>query len=562
MNSSSDIPNSPPESIPARTIQNYFYCPRLMYFQFVEKVFVPSPETIEGDRVHSRVDRPTNMPDFPEDIFNPEKTIHRSLYLASDKIGVHGVVDLVEKTDEDEIAVVDYKRGTKRRDENGNLMAKEADEIQVRVYALLLEENDIHPEKGFVFYANERVKIPVDISPAKLAEIPSIVSKVRSVAAGKMPDPLRDDLRCLYCSLYPVCLPNETAFWRNQSPLPPSATPPIAGNPDGEFIIVQDPRAYISKKRDMFVISLNGEIVSKHPQARVKNISLYGAPQFSTQVLQACLEKDIPISFFSPAGRYLGTLATPRVSGLDARAGQYNTASSETRSTAIAARMIQGKINNQRAFLMRNASDLDKDSLDQIARMKNIAEKARSRQELTGIEGKAAAVYFASFDKMIKSDDEAFRFKERNKRPPRDPVNSMLSLGYSVLSSEIAGICYEIGLDPACGILHAPRYGRMALALDLMEEFRPLIVDSVAVSLVNRGEVSPSDFIFSSKGCNLNANGRKAFWKAYFKRMNTETTHPEFKYKMTYRGLLEIQARQLWRIFRGDAEEYFPILTR
>ena len=150
----------------------------------------------------------------------------------------------------------------------------------------------------------------------------------------------------------------------------------------------------------------------------------------------------------------------------------------------------------------------------------------------------------------------------RNRRPPLDPVNARLSLGYSILSSEIAGICSAFGLDAACGLLHAPRFGRSALALDIMEEFRPLIVDSVVISVINRNAVDLGDFIFSSQGCSLKKTAHHAFWSAYTRRMSEELIHPTFGYRMSYRRLIEIQIRQLWRIFRGDCATYFPVITR
>ena len=155
-----------------------------------------------------------------------------------------------------------------------------------------------------------------------------------------------------------------------------------------------------------------------------------------------------------------------------------------------------------------------------------------------------------------------FSFTERNRRPPRDPLNALLSQGYSILSKELTGICHAVGLDPFLGFYHQPRYGRPALALDLMEEFRPLVADSVAISLLNRGELTVSDFSRSASGCFLRENGRRVFWEAWFRRLDTEVTHPQFGYAMSYRRMLEVQARQLWRFVRGEAVEYFGFTTR
>jgi CRISPR-associated protein Cas1 len=164
---------------------------------------------------------------------------------------------------------------------------------------------------------------------------------------------------------------------------------------------------------------------------------------------------------------------------------------------------------------------------------------------------------------MLKQTDAwKFDWRGRNRRPPRDPVNAMLSLGYSVLAKELTGVCHAVGLDPFLGFLHQPRYGRPALALDLMEEFRPLTADSVAISLINRGELGPEDFINSANGTFLNDNGRRRFWEAWFRRLDTEVSHPEFGYKMAYRRMLEVQARQLWRFLRGEAAGYHGFTTR
>lgn len=163
---------------------------------------------------------------------------------------------------------------------------------------------------------------------------------------------------------------------------------------------------------------------------------------------------------------------------------------------------------------------------------------------------------------MLKDQPWSFDFAGRNRRPPRDPVNAMLSLGYSMLAKELTGVCHTVGLDPFLGFYHQPRYGRPALALDLMEEFRPLIADSVAISLINRGEIADGDFIRSTRGCALNDQGRRRFWEAWFRRLDTEVSHPEFGYKMSYRRMLEVQTRQLWRVVRGEAPRYHAFTTR
>lgn len=211
---------------------------------------------------------------------------------------------------------------------------------------------------------------------------------------------------------------------------------------------------------------------------------------------------------------------------------------------------------------MRNG-DPPRNVLFELAHLRDIAPLARTDTELLGIEGAAANLYFQQFPTMLKERAAwAFDFAGRNRRPPRDPVNALLSFGYSILAKELAGVCHAVGLDPFFGFLHQPRYGRPALALDLMEEFRPLIADSVTLSLINRGELDAGDFIHSANGTSLNERGRRTFWSAWFRRLDTEVTHPEFGYKMSYRRMFEVQARQLWRHVRGDAAGYYGFTTR
>jgi CRISPR-associated protein Cas1 len=211
---------------------------------------------------------------------------------------------------------------------------------------------------------------------------------------------------------------------------------------------------------------------------------------------------------------------------------------------------------------MRNGDVPDR-VLQLLAGFRDAAPGARDLTELLGIEGNAAALYFEQFESMLKQREEwQFDWHGRNRRPPRDPVNALLSLGYSMLAKELTGVCHAVGLDPFLGFMHQPRYGRPALALDLMEEFRPLIADSVAISLFNRNELALSDFVRSAAGTFLTDTGRRPFWEAWFRRMDAEVSHPEFGYKMAYRRMLEVQARQLWRFVRGEAAAYHGFTTR
>ena len=331
---------------------------------------------------------------------------------------------------------------------------------------------------------------------------------------------------------------------------------------EGEVIVVQDARAYLSKHGDQVHITRDGQIVSKHPLGQVRSIYLLGAIQMSTQLIHACLEDSKDIAYFAPSGRFLGLLRGLPASGVDARLGQYRLFQDNDTCLDLAREIVRGKIHNQRVFLMRNG-DAPEPDIEQLRSLRDSAGKAQDMTSLLGIEGRAAALYFSSFGSMIKDSKMSdFSFSERNRRPPRDPINALLSLGYSMLAKELTGVCHAVGLDPFFGFYHKPRYGRPALALDLMEEFRPLTVDSLAISLINRGEIAAPDFICSANGCNLNEHGRRAFWQGWFRRLDDEITHPVFRYRMSYRRMFEVQARQMWRYLRGEAKAYTAFTTR
>lgn len=560
----------------------------------------------------------------------PEGARLRSLRLESEALGIVGVMDLVEGG-ADGAEIVDYKKGSARRNREGEREARETEMIQVGAYALLLQEQGVKVAGAKIYYAAEKRHVPVEINEALLDKVRQTIAEAKQLAnSGKCPPPLKNDPRCLGCSAYPVCLPNESFWWarRRNTPVadgqlnfgfiaqsedavrdrilealdfaaesgsarasraggrapaddefpdasdgaskatregaraPLTLQPPRPEGDDGEILVVQTPGAMIGQRGDELIVSVKGEDMRKLPGQQVRAIYCYGAVQLTAQAVTTCLELGIDVSYFSPAGRFLGMLGGLPASGVDARRGQYRLFELPNVRLQLAREIIRAKIHNQRVMLMRNGDVPDRVT-HLMAGFRDATESARDLTALLGIEGSAAALYFEQFESMLKQrDDWKFDWRGRNRRPPRDPVNALLSLGYSMLAKELTGVCYSVGLDPFLGFMHQPRYGRPALALDLMEEFRPLIADSVAISLINRGELGPEDFIKSANGTFLTDKGRRPFWEAWFRRLDTEVSHPEFSYKMAYRRMLEVQARQLWRFVRGEALTYHGFVTR
>lgn len=204
-------------------------------------------------------------------------------------------------------------------------------------------------------------------------------------------------------------------------------------------------------------------------------------------------------------------------------------------------------------------------TLRDLARLSEQARRASSLPSLLGVEGAAAARYFGCFPQMLKGSESGhaeFQTEGRNRRPPTDPVNAMLSFGYALLTRAFVVALTAVGFDPYRGFFHQPRYGRPALALDMMEPFRPLVVDSTVLTAVNNGEVRPTDFVESPLGTNLSDTGRKRFIATFERRMAQEISHPLFGYRVEYRRLLEIQARLLGRFLTGEIPDYPNFVTR
>jgi CRISP-associated protein Cas1 len=548
--------------MPVRRLHNFLYCPRLFYLQWVEDLFVENAETTSGSAVHKRVDDPSHLRDKYLDL--AERAALRSISVESEALGLTGVVDLVEDTGNGR-ELLDYKRGAPHRDANGDPFAKENDAAQIAAYVMMLREQGIEIVRASIYYASERRRVPVPLTLELQASTLEAIRAARELATtATCPPPLRDDPRCLHCSAYAVCLPNESGYWAGiESDPPQDKEPPRPHGDEGEILVVQNPRAYIGRKGGELTVSLEQETVSRHPLEQLQAVYLYGAVQISTQALHGCLERSISVAYFSPAGRFIGMTGGLPASGTDARRGQYRLHEEAGLRAKLAARILSAKIHNQRVMLMRNG-DAPKAVLVRLASLRDeAADRVRSLEILRGIEGMAAALYFEWFGTMLKGTAfENFDFNGRNRRPPKDPVNALLSQGYSILAKELTGICHAVGLDPFLGFLHQPRYGRPALALDLMEEFRPLIADSVAISLLNRREVDVGDFVCTTRGTFLGNEGRRQFWRAWFRRMDTDVSHPDFGYKMSYRRMLDVQVRQLWRFCRGEATDYRPFTTR
>ncbi len=575
-----------PDYMPARMVNEFVYCPRLFYYEWVDGVFRESVDTVEGKIQHNRVDkRATEMPS-PE-VAATEQIHSRSVTLSSDRLRVIAKIDLVEGS-EGIVTPVDYKHGRPREGPDG-LELWPADRAQLAIQGLVLREAGYQCEEGIAYYAKTKQRVRVPFDAALIKEIESTIRAAWTLATtGSIPPPLEDSPKCPGCSLVGICLPDETNWLTGEmaEAVQLSLFDEGAGLPRKPA--AREVRQLVTPRDDLRPLYLNsqgyrvgksGEVLQVKDKEQLKQevrlgeicqVNLMGNVQVSTQAVQTLCEAAIPICYFSQGGWFYGITTGLNSKNIFLRRTQFRLADQEWFARSLARRLVAGKIRNQRTMLQRNHVEPRADSLLGMRQMADQAERAQSIEELLGIEGNAARIYFGEFAGMIKTEEDdtaaaeqfRFDFAGRNRRPPRDAVNALLSLAYSLLGKDLTIACYAVGFDPYLGFYHQPRFGRPALALDLMEPFRPLIADSAVLSAINTRMVTPRDFVQAGPGVALTANGRKSFFRAYELRMDTLVTHPLFEYRVSYRRLLEIQARLLARVLEGEIAEYPVFVTR
>ncbi len=589
-----------PDYLPARMLNEYVYCPRLFYYMWVDNVFAHNRETVEGSLRHSKIDAQEDGL-IPADELDDEHKLHsRSVTLSSDTHGLIAKMDLVEVSDKT-VTPVDYKRGAPRKNrDTEELEVWDTDRAQMGVQALVLRDNGYTCDEAVIYYVATKQRVRIAIDDALVAETLSNLSKARAAAsAEKIPAPLVDSPKCPRCSLVGICLPDETRNChaadeqtkeRANGNAPSKKNLSTKNNGDGPHspeirrlvparddlrpLYLNQQGLHVGKSGNVLKIKEKTKVLQEVRIGETCQVNVFGNIQLTTQAIQTLCQNEVPIAYFSMGGWFYGVTHGLGVRNVYLRRDQFRLADDPEFCLRIASSLVSGKIRNQRTMLQRNHIEPPRVALNQMKCMQDDAEKASALDQLLGIEGNAARVYFQNFAGMIKAEEEPFSgtdmngpfrkfdFLGRNRRPPRDPVNALLSLGYSVLAKDLTIACHAIGFDPYLGFYHQPRYGRAALALDLMEPFRPLIADSVVLSAINTRMVTPGDFIQTGEAVALRPSGRKAFFRAYEQRMDTLVTHPLFGYRVNYRRMLEIQARLLARVLTGEITTYPVFVTR
>lgn len=336
-------------------------------------------------------------------------------------------------------------------------------------------------------------------------------------------------------------------------------------------LYVMTESSYLTLDGENIVIHDGERMLGRFPLHTIENIVCFSYKGASPALMGACAERKIGLSFFSPNGKFLARIADKKYGNVLLRKEQYRISDNQERSVSYARNMITGKVFNCRWCLERTIRDhalrVDVEKIKQISKVLYDTtakiQNATDLDEMRGIEGKAAEQYFSVFDQLILNQKEDFCFKTRNRRPPLDNVNAVLSFAYTILSGECSNALESVGLDPYVGFMHGDRPGRTSLSLDLMEELRPVMADRFILTLINTKALRAEHFEKQKdQAVLLNAEGRKVFFNAWQTRKKEKITHPFLKEKMEWGLVPYVQALLLARTIRGDLDEYPPFLWK
>ena len=604
-----------PDQLPARMLNEFAYCPRLFYLEYAQGEWAHSVDTLDGRFVHRRVDQQKGSVPAATDLSNQVKLHSRSVRVGSDTLGAVAQIDLIEINGQ--AIPVDYKRGAAPDIVEG---AWEPERVQVCLQGLLLRENGYNCDSGILYFAASQERVIVQFTDELIARTLELLAQARQTAdSGMIPPPLVSSPKCPRCSLVGICLPDETNLLRaisqpgdcqtelspvslvqitpareaaSQNPTP--GIQPFDSTEDDPLEIIRNPQPSIRNReaprrlmpaRDdrlaMYIqgqgysIGLKGEVLEVREKGKAVNearllevsqLNLFGNVQISAQALRELAARDVVVLHLSYGGWLTAVTTPPPHKNIELRRRQFQSADDGQFCLELARAIVSGKIRNSRTLLRRNARELPDGVLHRLAESRRHAERSTSLEQLLGIEGTAAREYFSNFALIFKPESTeeapAFDFESRNRRPPRDPVNALLSFIYAMLVKDLIATLVGVGFDPYLGFYHQPRYGRPALALDLMEEFRPLVADSVAVGMINNGEIRRPDFVMRAGAVALNEGGRKRVIEAYERRLDTLVTHPQFSYAISYRRIFEVQARLLSRLLSQEISFYPAFCTR
>lgn len=530
---------SAPDPIPISLVAHHAFCPRRAWLEAAGE-HTDTRQMAVGTRDHAASDDPTRS-----------RTARvRALDVASDRLGIVGRCDTVEIGDDGAVTVVEHKATPLRRSTTVTAPMR----VQLALQGAALADGG-HRVAGYaVSFTTHRTRVEVDIEPDDVAMAEAeVVATRRVVESADAPPPLEDDPRCGSCSHVSICLPDERALGAVRRRI-------TVADPDGETLHLATPGSHASVRAGRVLVKHRGEQLVSVPIDRVASVVAHGNVDLTGGLLRELMWRAVPIVWVTGTGRVVGFASSAGGPNGGPR-HQQHVASAEGR-LEIAREFVAAKIANQTTLLRRHANATE--LVPSLRTLQRRAARATSTGELFGIEGDAASRYFAAFADMLTPAVRArgITFDHRVRRPARDPVNCALNYVYGLLLGEVIRSIVAAGLDPHAGFLHSSNRNKPALALDLMEEFRAPVADAVVVAAFNNGELAAHDFSSVLQTTRLRDSGRRALIAAHERRMATHIVHPIFGYRVTWRRVLEVQARMILGVIDGTQPAYCGIRIR
>jgi CRISP-associated protein Cas1 len=529
----------------------FAYCPRLFYLEEVEALYTQDAAVFAGRTLH-------------EELEEQEEGEWEDLFLESVELGLRGRVDALRRRD-GMVIPYEHKRGRPMRDEHKQPQAWESDRLQILAYACLLEAAlGVTIAEGRIRYHAENVLVHVPLDEAGRDWVRSRIAAARELQESMHRPPVTENERlCTRCSLAPVCLPEEARLAHDREWQPVRLFPE---DDTRQVLHVLEPGTRVGRTGEQIKVVRRDEKPEVIPARQVGQVVLHSFSQISTQALYFCAEQEIGVHLVSGGGRYLGSF-DGRQGSIQRRIRQYEALVQPEVCLKLARQLVICRGRSQRKFLMRGLRGRELPQVTvAIAQIKAVLKqvgKAESIATLLGLEGNLARLYFGVFDRLIKDERPELRFDGRNRRPPQDRVNALLSFGYAMLLKDVMNSVLAVGLEPALGFYHQPRTQAPPLGLDLMEIFRVPLVDMIVVSSINRGmwDVS-ADFTIRGQQVWLSDLGRRKFVKLYEERKGESWKHPSLDYSLTYRRLLELEVRLLEKEWTGEGGLFGQLVVR
>ena len=544
------------------------YCERLFFLEEVENLKVADERVYAGRTLHVEIERDEDADEV------------LTLKLESERYGLVGKVDCIRRRD-GQIIPYEHKRGRSARGADGTAETWASDRIQIVAYCLLVEEHSGREiTEGRVRYHADNQMVRVAIDEQARADFQSALIRAGQLQASVERPPVAANERlCVKCSLAPICLPEEaglaetlvskaggapnytTYFPTENDDVSESAKSLLQHQPlrlfpaddDRQILHVLTNGAKVGRKGDRLEIwSPETEEKECYPVQEIGQVVIHGFAQITTQALRLCAERNLGVHWVGYGGRYMGAWSSGQGS-VQRRIRQYQALTNPDFCLALAKRLAEAKVRGQLSFLLRASRESGreiedvKSSISNIRKLLSPLNRAANADSLRGYEGSIGAAYFKALPHLIKAEiGDGMRPDGRNRRPPKDRCNALLSYGYALLLKDITNAILVVGLDPCLGFYHTPRSQAHPLALDLMELFRVSLVDLPIIASINRRQWDEDeDFTVAGKQVWLSDIGRKKFIGIYERRKADQWKHPVIGYSLSYSRLIELEVRLL-----------------